>query len=75
MDESWTRAFQPILNVGAVPSPKPVPRPMPSKPKQRYGCSIVCFTWKHMNPENDEVCTPCKIDVCKSTLEDLEDLD
>jgi hypothetical protein len=48
---------------------------MPSKPKQRYGCSIVCFMWKHMNPENDEVCTPCKIDVCKSTLEDLEDLD
>lgn len=71
MDESWTRSFQPILSVGAVPAPKPVPRPVPSKPKQRYGCSIVCFAWKDTNPEN-EVWKPCKIDVCESTLEDLD---
>lgn len=50
-------------------------RPVPSKPKQRYGCSIVCFVFKHTNPENDEIYKPCKIDVCKNTLEDLEDVD
>lgn len=75
MTEPWTRSFQPILSVGAVPAPKPVPTESHKPKKHRYGCSIVCFVFKHMNPELTEECKPCKIDVCKSTLEDLEDVD
>ncbi len=50
-----------------------VSREVKEPKKQRYGCSIVCFVWKHTGPvEKDEV---SKIKVCKSTLEDLADVD
>ena len=76
MAEPWTRAFAPISsldpkNNGTAPSLGAVPEPRPQK--QRYGCSLVCFVWKHNGPaENDEV---CKISAVKSTLEDLADVD
>jgi len=67
-----SRAFAPILTASR-PQGHELPKTTTSRPKQRYGCSVVCFVWKHHVPaENDEV---CKISAVKSTLEDLEDLD